>query len=55
MNMIFQPSSGDQDEGDQDGDQDLTGVTETINIDTSFDYTSQLEQIVAPTGIFPSI
>lgn len=53
MDMVFQPPAADQDEGDQGEDQDLTGTTETINIDTNFDYTAKPEPIVAPTGVFP--
>jgi hypothetical protein len=58
ISMDFQPPTTDQDQGGDNGDQDvpdLTKVSKTINIETSFDYTGQPEPIIVPVGVFPDV
>lgn len=50
LNMNFQPSASDQDDG-----QDLPDYSNTISVDTSYDYTGQPELIMSPTGVFPGV
>jgi hypothetical protein len=58
VNMYFRPPTPgkyqDGDTGVQDT-QDLTTASKTITIDTGFDYTGQIEPVIAPAGVFPQV
>jgi hypothetical protein len=48
LNMNFQPLASDQAYG-----QALPDYSNTINVDTRYDYTGKPEPILTPTGVFP--